>query len=212
MTPNGKSSQTGRRPALRLLRLGRRFHTLKVERLHRLRRDVYDADAVRVRIGDVELAAREADSRRLAERAGAEPAPVVPAEERRELLRFQVEHANLTVVGIRDIELAVVVHDTERVLEARFFLVANGVFELPRAVLIAEHEQAAADQRLDAALPAERNLAQRADLAIRDVEVLAVGREAARLGEVRERQGSVANVLAAAAGKWADLVLLQVER
>src|SRR6185436_4918445 len=96
-------------------------------------------------------------------------------------------------------------------LKARFFLVACEVFDLAGAVLIAEYEKPPADQSLDAPLPAKRYLAQRADLAVRDVKILAIGGQAARLGEVRERQWSVADVLASATGIRADFLALQVE-
>ena len=58
------------------------------QRLHRLRREVDDADAVGVGVGDVQLAGRVADAARLVEQRRREPAPVVAAQERRHSLVF----------------------------------------------------------------------------------------------------------------------------
>src|SRR6185312_5186758 len=55
------------------------------------------------------------------------------------------------------------------------------------------------------------NLANRADLAIGDVKELAVGRQAARLGEAGEARQSIEYVLAAVAGEVRQFLLGWVE-
>src|SRR5262249_59434007 len=110
-----------------------------------------------------------------AEGAAGQPAAAF-AEERRARALGGIDHFDLTIVRVGDVEFAVLVGDAEGVLETD--LAAD-------AVVVAELEEPFADDGLHLAGRIERHRADGADLAVGDVEILAVAGEAAGLGEGR---------------------------
>src|SRR5262245_44412855 len=79
------------------------------------------------------------------------------------------------------------------------------------AVLIAKLEESLTDDGSDLSLAVAGQHANGADLAVGDKEGAAIARQAARLGEQRERKRAVTNVLRTAAGIGAHVLFLQVE-
>src|SRR5216117_660914 len=109
----------------------------------------------------------------------------------------RVELLDLVVVGVGDGEKTRVPDDPERVLEAHV--------RRADAVPVAELEEPLADDRPDGPARPRLDHADRARLAVGDVEELAVGGEAARLVHRRRLARAVLERLAAGAGVRPDL-------
>ena len=106
---------------------------------------------------------------------------------------------------------AVVVGDTCRVLEQGFPIAHVLIGDLAGAVPVPEDEEPAADQRFHRAGSAQRDLANGAHLAVRDVKIAAVAAQAARLGEPGVVGSTVADALGVGVDR-ADLELREARR
>ena len=146
------------------------------------------------------MAGGDAEPARLAEardpRGAVGVAGLARAEVRAALADARVEPLDLVVVGVGDEEDTRVPDDAERVLEAHV--------RRPGAVAVAELEEPLADDRSDRPARPGLDHADRARLAVGDVEEPAVGREAARLVHRRRLARPVLQGLAAGAGVGRD--------
>src|SRR5262249_32985150 len=155
-------------------------------------------DAVRVRVGHVQLAVCITDAGRLVQRPPGQPAVRVPPDKRLGRAFLRVQHLDFAVVGVGDVHLAVRVGHPEGVLQPDL---------VTRPVHVAELEQALADDRLYLALAVHRHRPDRADLTVRNPERLAVTGKAGRLGKAGTLQGAVQDVLSSGAGVGRELIL-----
>src|ERR1051325_5844134 len=150
---------------LRQPRPAHRFDVLQRERGDCLRLHIDDLDAVIIRVGDVHLAAGNADAAGLVERFCLAVAQVGVAG-----ALDGVDELDFAVVGIGDEEFAVCVGDAEGVLQADI---------IAFAVLVAEFEESFADDGVDGSLVSRQGQsADGADLAVGDEEAFAIGRQA----------------------------------
>src|SRR5579871_4949846 len=164
---------------------------------------IYDADAMIVRVGDVHLVARNAQASWLAQDRPGQPSVRFAAKKRGARALVRIDDLDFTIVRIGHIQLA------PRVSHAKGMLKANLV---SGTIHVAELEQALADDRFDLSLAVQRHGANGADFAVSHVEHGAVAGQSARLSKAGFAQRSIVDVFPAIAGVWSQYALIQLER
>src|SRR5262249_14878048 len=124
------------------------------------------------------------------------------AQEGPDHARLRVDGLDLVIIAVGDVERPVVPAQADAVLQQR---------GIARAVLVPEIEEARADERPHLARRVEVDFPDRADLAVGDVDLARVDREAARLRELRVAVRAVLDVLAAVPAERGDGAFLEVE-